>query len=370
MATLKFFPIGNADTSLIHLNDERLILVDYCNRPLEEGDKRVDLEGEIRNYLERQNSNEFDLVAFTHADDDHVHGAEEFFWFRSASKYQSSDRVKIKTLAIPACFFLEPGLTGSARVIHDEARFRLKEGKGVLIFGDPEILNDWMKKEGIPPEVAAKCIVHAGTCLPGFDRNNGQAEFFIHSPFSFKMENEDAPRNNNCLIMHVTFYEGEKEMRLMLGGDGCWEDWINIIYLTKKAGNEIRLNWDVFHVSHHCSYLALSDIKGKHKTTPKPQVDELFNLAGDNCILISPSDPIPSVDTDQPPHRQAAAYYQEIAEKFGNKENFMVTMQWPSISSPKPITIKTTPFGFQRQINPTILGGAASVVERQSPRLG
>ena len=370
MAKLMFFPINNADTTLIHLNDDRLVLVDYCNEPLEKDDKRVNLEEEVRSYLELHRKDEFDLVAFTHADDDHVHGVEDLFWFDHALKYQGKNRVKIKTLAIPACFFLEAGLDGSACVIHDEARFRLKKGEGIIIFGDPEILADWMRKQGISPASRANCIVNAGTCLPGFDKNNGQVEFFVHSPFSFKMENEDTPRNNNCLIMHATFYEGTEEMRLMLGGDGCWEDWTNIVYITKKKGNETRLHWDIFHVSHHCSYKALSDVKGKDKTKPKPALEYLFGLGGKNSILISPSLPIPLIDADQPPHRQAAAFYKQVAEQFGDKENFMVTMEWPSPKKPKPIIIESTRFGFKVRRDSSVLGGSAAVLEKPSPRLG
>jgi hypothetical protein len=170
--------------------------------------------------------------------------------------------------------------------------------------------------------------------------------------------------------MHATFYEGIEEMRLMLGGDGCWEDWTNIVYLTLKKGNEIRLQWDVFHLSHHCSYKALSDIKGHDTTLPKPALQYLFDLGGKNCILISPSLPIPLVDTDQPPHRQAAAYYQQVAEKFGDKNNFMVTMQWPSPRKPKPIIIESTRFGFKVRKDVSVLGGTSTVLEKPSPRLG
>lgn len=368
MAKLIFYPIGNADTTIIHLPDGRMVLFDYCNMPLEATDKRINLQDEIQDYLALHNKESFDMVAFTHADDDHVHGAEDLFWFNYAQKYQGEGRVKVETLAIPACFLLEAGLTGSARVIRDEARFRLKNGTGIIIFGDPDLLRDWMEEENISPTTRTNCIVNAGELVPGFDHYQGQVEFFVHSPFSFKMEDEEVPRNGNCLIMHATFFEGNEEMRLMLGGDGTYDDWQNIIYITKKAGNDIRLQWDVFHISHHCSYRALSDEKGKDKTIPVPVVDELYHLAGKNCVLVSPSDPIPSVDTDQPPHRQAAAYYKDIAQEYGYKDNFVVTMEWPSKDRPRPIIIESTRNGFV--VHKRVTGGAVAVLEKPSPRLG
>lgn len=369
MAKIVFFPIGNADSTFIHLNDDRFVLVDYCNKPLDQNDRRVNLEVELKKYL--LGSDEIDLVAFTHAHDDHIHGAENIFWLKHAQKYQDNGRIKIKTLAIPAYFLLEAGLEGTARVLREEARYRVREGKDILIFGNPESLTDWLIDEGIRPETRQHLIVKAGTCLPGFDRNHGQVEFFIHSPFSFNMEGEDVPRNSNCLVCNVTFFEGDKEHRLMLGGDAEWEDWLNIIYITCKKGNEKRLDWGAFHIPHHCSYTALSDEKGKEKTVPKPEIEGLYNRATRNCILISPSEPIPSVDTIKCPHKQAAAFYKEIAGKFGDEDNFIVTMDWPPHSDkPKPLEIETTLFGFRVKKNVSILGGSTSVIGRPSPRLG
>ena len=44
----------------------------------------------------------FDVVAFTHFEDDHVCGALSFFWLEHASKYQAAGRIKIAELWVPA----------------------------------------------------------------------------------------------------------------------------------------------------------------------------------------------------------------------------------------------------------------------------
>ncbi len=165
MAKMIFYPIGNADSTLIHLNDGRIILVDYCNKSLEEDDKRVNLEEEIKTYLKNQNLYSFDLVAFTHADDDHIQGAEDIFWLNHAVKYQGYGRIKIKTLVVPACFLLEVGLDGTARILREEAKYRVKDGKGINVVGEPESLKDWLLGEGIQPESRSYIIVRAGNCL-------------------------------------------------------------------------------------------------------------------------------------------------------------------------------------------------------------
>lgn len=371
MAKMVFFPIGNADSTLIHLNDGRLLLYDYCNRPLDENDKRVNLEKEIRAYLKNQNRKDFDLVAFTHADDDHIFDAENIFWLEHAYKYQGENKIKIKTLVVPACFLLETGLDGTARIIREEAKYRLKVGKGVFVIGEPQSLKDWLIKEGIEPESRSNLIIRAGTCLPGFDKSNNGVDIFIHSPFTFKLDNETAPRNSNCLVVQLTFTESGNDMSCMLGGDANYEDWLNIIYITQKNGNKQKLNWDVFHVSHHCSYTALSDEKGDSKTIPYKKIEEMFYNGSNNCYIISPSDPIPSFDTIQPPHKQAATFYREIAKYFGSRDNFIVTMEWPPKSkNPRPIVIETTSNKFKLKQDSSLIGGVTVVVNNPSPRLG
>ena len=82
MATLTFYPLGNADSTLIRLTDDRRVRKDCFRAGQEdEDDKRIDLEQELRHYLDQERRDDFDAVAFSDADDDHCHGADEFFWF-------------------------------------------------------------------------------------------------------------------------------------------------------------------------------------------------------------------------------------------------------------------------------------------------
>ena len=133
MAKAIFYPVGNGDSTLIHLADGRLLLVDFNCLSGEVDDGRVSLDVELRSYLAEQGRDYLDLVAFTHADVDHVCGAEECFWFEHAQKYQGEERVRIGELVVPACLILEAGLTGSAGVIRAEARYRLKQGAGIRV---------------------------------------------------------------------------------------------------------------------------------------------------------------------------------------------------------------------------------------------
>ena len=145
MAKLNFYPLGNADSTLIHLADDRLILKDYFKVDKDdEDDKRIDLERELRDYLDQQGRADIDVVAFSHADADHNNGADQFFWFDYAASYQGEDRIRMKELWVPACFILETGLSGSSKVIQREAKHRFKKGYGIRIFGNPSPLEQWL----------------------------------------------------------------------------------------------------------------------------------------------------------------------------------------------------------------------------------
>ena len=72
--TITFYPIGNAETCLLELGNGKKILFDYAQM-------RSDATDEIRYDIEDALSDidEFKVVMFSHAHDDHVKGASDFF---------------------------------------------------------------------------------------------------------------------------------------------------------------------------------------------------------------------------------------------------------------------------------------------------
>src|SRR5258708_39725348 len=105
------YPVGNADTSQIILENKKRLLLDFCHRTDGEDPESelIDLKKRLREELKAAKKDYFDVVAFTHGDDDHIAKSTEFFWLEHAAKYQSADRVKIKELWVPAAMVLEPG---------------------------------------------------------------------------------------------------------------------------------------------------------------------------------------------------------------------------------------------------------------------
>ena len=336
---IKFYPLGNADTTLITLSNGNHILWDYANMkdPNDNEDKRCDLPSE----LNKDVSGDFEVVTFTHADRDHINRFSEYFFLEHAIKYQVGQRKKIKEMWVPASVLLDTQAEEEAKVLKMEARHRLKNKAGILVFSRPEKMKQWCEKqEDISYDDVKHLFVDAGKLVPGFIKDKEGVEFFVHAPFQSESQNID--RNGECIVVQATF-DDRCETKLILGADGPNELWEGIVKVTRHFGNESKLNWDIFHISHHSSYLSLSNEKGEDKTDPIEDLKWLFEVQGNNKgRLISASKTIPikgsDEDNDQPPHRQAAAYYKDVAkDKLGE---FLVTMENPSTSNPKPIVVE------------------------------
>jgi hypothetical protein len=335
---LTFFPLGNADCCLIDLAGGEKLLFDFgnCGDPNDDSDIRFDLAAALREDLSDAGRDEFDVVAFTHADNDHVHGASEFFYFEHALEYQGDDRVKVSELWLPAAMMTEPPPNEDARIIQEEARHRLRQGAGVRIFSRPEQLESWLDEEGLDLAAVDDLITSAGTVVPGFDTATHGPEFFVHSPFSYRDYGTLVDVNECSLVLQATFTIDGAETHLILAADTPWENLERMVEVTQAHDNDERLAWHVFKLSHHCSYKSLGPDKGEDITEPVENVKWLFeDQGGTNGIVISPSIPIPTDDTDQPPHRQAAAYYKSVVGTTG----FKVTMEHPNTTNPEPLII-------------------------------
>lgn len=352
-AKLTFYPIGNADCCLIDLADCKKVLLDFADMhdPADPYDKRIDLSEEIRENLAQAERDNFDVVCFTHLDEDHVKGSSDFFEFRHAAKYQGGGRIKIDELWVPAAAVTEEGSGGCARLIRQEARYRLQQGKGIKVFSRPGRLHDLLESWGLTVEDRRNCIVDAGEYVQTFSKAGPEkAEFFVHSPFAWRLnEREVEDRNQNSIVMQATFVEGGVESYALLGSDADHETITKIVETTKHHGREHTLLWDVLKLFHHCSYLSLSAERGADETVADPEVKWLFETQSrSGCLIVSPSWPIPSKgskedDDIQPPHLQAANHHKRVVrEKDGD---FRVTMETPSISRPKPTVVQITHFG-------------------------
>lgn len=377
MPTLTFYQLGNADCCRIDLANGQKLLFDYADvrNAMDVNDKKADLAKALRDDLNAVRRDYFDVVAFTHIDTDHVKGSADFFWLEYAAKYQGEGRVKINEMWVPAAAITEIGVVGDSRVIRDEARHRLLAGKGIKVFSRPEAMHDWLAEHNLSVDDRRNCFVDAGTFVPGFVRTAGAGvEFFVHAPYAKRTEDGGLmDRNRDSLVFQATFQVDGFDTEVMLSADITYDEWDDIVGLTKYHNNEDRLRWNVFKLSHHCSYLSVGPEKGIDKTVPVDAVKWLFTEQPyERSIVVSSSKVIPakgSVEDDdvQPPHRQAANFYRDdVLAPIGGK--FIVTMENPTAFQPKPTVIEIGRTGAVLKV--LGVAGVAAVTGASAPRAG
>jgi beta-lactamase superfamily II metal-dependent hydrolase len=363
-----FYPEGNADTCLIEPEGGGLLLFDFADKHAE-GGLEVDLSAALREKLAEAGRDGFNVVAFTHLDDDHIHGATDFFHLRHSQSYQGEGRAEIDELWVPAGAITESNLTGEALTIRAEARHRFIEGRGIRVFSRPKALEAWLASKGIRLEDRLHLITDAGKVVPSRDMWAREVEFFAHSPFALQQDDGGhVDRNRDSLVFQATFAFGARDVRLFLSADSTHEALANIVRLTEYHKNHERLIWDIMKIPHHCSYKSLGPEKGAWVTEPVEEVARLFEEYGQaGGILVSPSKPIPTNDDDdQPPHRQAARYYEGVARIL--RGEFKVTMQHPKPTKPEPLVIVIDDTGARLRKVASV--GTLNIISRPAPRAG
>ena len=378
-----FYPVGNGDTTQIILSAGRRVLFDFCHREgAEDNDTpEIDLKARLKEDLKAVGRDYFDVVAFTHADLDHIQGSTDFFELQHAKKYQGEGRIKIRELWIPAAMLLEEAdndhQTEESVLLRQEARHRLLEGKDILVFSKPQALADWLepllKARGESPSARDHLFIDAGTIVPGFTLANDGVEFFCHSPFIKHCDEGDIIRNRASLVFNVRFRADRAHYDYLEIGDATWEEIEDIVRTTRYHKNDDRLVWDLYNIPHHCSYLALNEEgqKGDKETEPKPLVKELLLQGKRDAYIVSCSKPIPdandSYEQIQPPHIQARkAYERYLKEVVGRK--FLVTMEEPNANKPEPIIFEISSGGITWTRSGSI--GAPAIITSRPPRAG
>lgn len=377
MPRLTFYPLGNADTCLIDLANGRKLLFDYADErnPDDEDDKRIDLPKTLRDDLKAAKRDFYDVLAVTHLDDDHTRKADEFFYLDHAEKYQKGTRTKFTELWVPAAVITESrnDLEAGAKALQAEARYRLKKGFGIRVFSRPAALEEWLKANGLTLESRKHLITDAGQVIPGFTLDKDGAEFFVHSPFAWRQdENTVIDRNRDSLVVQLTLRVDGVKTKAILGSDVDHEALSAIVQTTRRHKREERLEWDIMKLPHHCSYKTLGPDRGRDETKPVKDVAWLFeDQMQRGGIIVSTSKPVPvkgseEDKSDQPPHRQAANYYRRIVKDKDGE--FIVTMEHPRESAPKPLAIDVDRFKARIKREQSV--GAAALTSVSAPRAG
>lgn len=328
------YPLGNAETCLLELNNGGKVLFDYA--AMKDQNSSTDVRYDIKKELGA--IKEFDVVMFSHAHDDHTKGASEFFYLEYAEKYQSDDRAKIKDLWVSAAFLLDTSLeSGSdAKIIRSEARHRLKNKAGVKIFGFPDGLSDWLEEQEIDYDDVSHLIVHAGEIMDLPDPLGDEIQIFVHAPFSDDSE-EVQDKNNPSIVLQVRVFNEERETNILITGDTPYEVLDKIVEITQSNDNEEYLNWDIYDIPHHCSYTGLNE-KGEKDVrtiTPTENIQWLLKQSGKGAYLVASCDKV--TEETSPPHMCAKRAYEQYS---ASDAKVMVTMEHIPSKSTKPTPIR------------------------------
>jgi hypothetical protein len=300
-------------------------------------------------------------------------GSQDFFYLEHAKCYQDGERFKIRELWVPAAAILEEGCEDDARVIRSEARYRLKNGERIRIFSRPEALKDWLKAQGLSYESRKHLFVDAGQLVPTFNLTADGVECFVHAPFASRLNKAEViDRNMDSIVVQMAFRVDGKITKAILAADVEHKVLAEIVNITKFHGRDDRLDWDIFKLSHHCSYTGIGPERGKEKTEPTEETKWLYEDKGlTKAIMVSTSWAIPRKgskedESVQPPHRQAHAYHQAHTDKRSGK--LRVTMEHPKPSAPERLVIEID--GTKARLVESFFSGASIVTSRPAPRAG
>ncbi|KAB2929413.1 MAG: hypothetical protein F9K24_19750 [Leptonema illini] len=372
-----FYPVGNGDTSQIILANGRRILLDY--RHQNEGESNdsplIDLKGTLKKELKDSGRDYFDVVAFTHGDDDHISQSTEFFELEHAKKYQGGERIKIKELWVPAAMILDSAtseeMSAEFVVWRTEARYRLKEGRGIQVFSKPDKLKGWLEENGLTVADRQHLITDAGQLAKGFSLEKDQVEFFCHSPFIKHVDENEEFRNEASLIFQVRFVVNSTITNYFAIGDTSYGILEDIVNITEAKNHGDRLDWDILNIPHHCSYKALAEEKGDKETKPTKAIEKFLHHGQKGAYMISSSDPISdnaeAYKQKMPPHIQAKKAYLRYLKEVGGRELF-VTMETPSVKKPVPIKFEIT--GSGHRLLEETYSGVSFLTSTTPPRAG
>jgi len=368
MAKVTFYPLGNADSYLIQTDQNRLFLFDFAEmkNPDDISDKRILLKESLKDDIGWPNRKSIDVLVISHGDNDHVKGISNTFWLDHAKKYQDSDKIIINELWVPAALIVEEGSEDDTRIIRQEARYRFLNKKGIKVFARPEHLNDWLKSNNKQLDDYRDLICDAGKTVPGWTIIDDAIEFFVHAPFAERTDNGILDRNTNSIVIQISIYSCGNITKLLSTGDTVKEQWEKIVQITRYHNRDEKLEWDIFKIPHHCSYLAMSDKKGSYVTIPTKEFQWLLDQGAKNGILISTSDDISMTTTQQPPHIEAYRKYQEISKRLD--ADLVVTMEHPEKKNPQRLVILID--GNGSSLKKVISSPSIITTSQRAPRAG
>lgn len=339
--SIKFYPVGNGDCSLITIGGANKKMMFDCNfrqKAEDENDEMYDVLGDLLdNELTTKKCGLPFLDAFllTHPDQDHCRSFADKFYLGDPDAVSPSAKDEKKILIgelwySPRVFEEQTGdLNADAKAFKKEAKRRMalyksdprkadKDGNRIRIIGwtdNPDL-------KGLEDR-----IVTPGNTISEVNGTNCRYfEMFIHAPFKNDISGED--RNMTSIVSQLRF-DSEKEhqvARIFLAGD---TEWRIIEEIMEKTSDDNNLKWDLLEAPHHCSYKFFADDR---EDDPNQKSLDFLEKRESNAFVIS-SSKVVKQNSDNPPCQKAKNRY---TDRVG-KSNFLCTSGTSEDESDKPI---------------------------------
>lgn len=373
---IKYYPVGNADCTLIKLDNGKTIIVD-CQilADLTDGHgKQVmfDVKADLLKELHKDAAGRpyVDLFISTHPHDDHCKGFAGNFYHGDVVYYdknKNKDEIIIEELWITPRG-LNNDLSAPAEDIRKEAKRRRK------LYDDDENFNgskgNYLRIIGYDKDKefdSRYCYVPGKLVTTVHEASLSWLEMFIHAPFKEDVETSKKYDDKNVTSIVVQFsfkidgYTGYKS-RVLMGGDAEHEIWQHIL---DNNTDEEKLKWNIFLAPHHCSWSFFNDSDNKEEIKPSAEAI-LDKQIGNSAHIIASSNEIKD-DNNNPPCYEAKLQY--IKKLKSGSSHFLNTDTHSKVGSiPQPIVFKITANGKTLREISTVAG--ASSISNPAPRAG
>ena len=349
---IKFYPVGNADCTLIKLSNGKTIIVDcQIRNAFDDKGNQIcyDVKTDLLHELKRDEDGHpfVDLYVSTHPHDDHCVGFGDNFYHGKPEDYddENNETIIVGELWVTP-YGLKNDVCASAADIRREAKRRRK-----LYDEDEEFEGDYGNYLHIlgydkDKEYDERYGYVPGTLVKEVNGNKlSYLEIFIHAPFKEDVENAKEVKDKNAvsIVMQLSFTVRGAETsvaKVLLGGDAEHQVWQHVL---DNNQDDRTLEWDVFQTPHHCSWTFFNDTENKNQVLPSAE-DILSRKRDDKAIIVASSEEIKDEEPN-PPHYEAKTEYKKRLKKKSNFLNTAVHSVKDEI--PQPILLVVSDSGIQ-----------------------
>lgn len=325
---IKFYPVENADCTLVKLANGRTFIIDCSFREVTKDDKDnptiFDVKEDLLKELSKTKGHPYvDLFINSHPHKDHIAGFEDHFYCGKPEDYddeKDADKIIIgelwvtpETLTNDVASEVEPLRKEAKRrrkLYNDDEDYQGEEGNYLHIIGYDKDKEYDSRYGYVPGKTVKKANGH----------NLSWLDIFIHAPFKEEVADtkKKDDKNLTSIVMQFLFkVEGKEDVvcKAIFGGDAEHPVWTHILENNKEEDN---LKWNLLLAPHHCSWTFFgSDSKSDDVSESAIKILDDYQI-GESAHIIASSDKIEDNDNNPPSYKAMKQYKKHLK----NKDNF------------------------------------------------